>query len=88
MKSWTLPRRGDWTTTKTLQELRKATLLSGFTERLRLREELNCAEYFLRNYEKYGAELARRGITREQIEADIVRMRLELYGLAGMSELF
>jgi hypothetical protein len=83
-----LPKREDWITTKTPQELRKATLLSRFTELKRLKEELNCAEYFLRNYEKYRAELARRGITREQIEADIVRMRLELYGLAGMSELF
>jgi len=88
VKGWTLPKREGWITTDTPQELRKVALLSRFTELKRLREELECAEYFLRNYEKYRAELARRGITREQIENDVVRMRLELYGLSGMSELF
>jgi len=89
VKGWTLPKREGWITTKTPQELMKSALMfPRLVELKRLREELECAEHFLRNYEKYRAELLRRGITRERIEADAVRMRLELYGLAGMSELF
>lgn len=80
--------REEWATTKTAQELKNAAWISRLLELRRLREELECAEYFLRNYEKYAEELQRRGISKESIELDIVKMRLELYGLTGISELF
>ena len=80
--------REEWATTKTPEWLRDTARLSRLLELRRLREELECAEYFLRNYEKYAEELQRRGISKESIELDVVKMRLELYGLTGISELF